>query len=227
MRRRSKDISARQSRYARSDGGRLGPGGEGLDLRHVEPGIAEENRRVPIEGVVAVMAAAMGVAYWAWTLVYDVLKEPLLKPLGIKRGLDGFWLLAPVFFGYMVRKPSIALFGSLVAAGVEGIITQWGMSALVYGLLQGLGAELVFMLFLYRKWNFSVLMLAASMAAIFSFGYDFFSQEQENLSVAFNTLQLLIFVVSSWIFAAGLSRFLGKRLLKTGLLDGFLIAQDR
>ena len=155
------------------------------------------------------------------------LKEPLLKPLGIKRGLDGFWLLAPVFFGYMVRKPSIALFGSLVAAGVEGIITQWGMSALVYGLLQGLGAELVFMLFLYRKWNFSVLMLAASMAAIFSFGYDFFSQEQENLSVAFNTLQLLIFVVSSWIFAAGLSRFLGKRLLKTGLLDGFLIAQDR
>ena len=176
---------------------------------------------------VAVMAAAMGVAYWAWTLVYDVLKEPLLKPLGIKRGLDGFWLLAPVFFGYMVRKPSIALFGSLVAAGVEGIITQWGMSALVYGLLQGLGAELVFMLFLYRKWNFSVLMLAASMAAIFSFGYDFFSQEQDNLSITFNTLQLLIFVVSSWIFAAGLSRFLGKRLLKTGLLDGFLIAQDR
>ena len=83
------------------------------------------------------------------------------------------------------------------------------------------------MLFLYRKWNFAVLMLAASMAAIFSFGYDFFSQEQDNLSITFNTLQLLIFVVSSWIFAAGLSRFLGKRLLKTGLLDGFLIAQDR
>ena len=175
---------------------------------------------------VAVMAAAMGVAYWAGTLVYDILKEPLLKPLGIKRGLDGFWLLAPVFFGYMVRKPSIALFGSLVAAGVEGIITQWGMSALVYGLVQGLGAELIFALFLYRKWNLAVLMLAASMAAVFSFGYDFFSQEQANLSIGFNAIQLLIFVVSSWVFAAWLSQFLGKRLLKTGLLDGFLIAKD-
>ncbi len=176
---------------------------------------------------VAVMAAAMGVAYWAWTLVYDILKEPLLKPTGLKRGLDGFWLLAPVFFGFLVRKPGVALFGSLVAAGVEGIITQWGMSALVYGLMQGLGAELVFAVFLYRKWNTSVLMLAASMAAVFSFGYDYFSQEQENLSLWFNAVQLLIFIVSSWIFAAWLSRFLGKRLLKTGLLDGFLIAQDR
>ena len=176
---------------------------------------------------VAVMAAAMGVAYWAWTLVYDLLKEPLLKPLGIKRALDGFWLMAPVFFGYMVRKPGMALFGSLVAAGVEGIITQWGMSALIYGLVQGLGAELVFALFLYRKWNWSVLLLAASMAAVFSFGYDYLSQEQANLSIVFNAIQLAVFVISSWVFAAALSRYLGKRLVKTGLLDGFLIARDR
>lgn len=176
---------------------------------------------------VAVMAAAMGVAYWAWTLVYDFLKEPLLKPLGIKRALDGFWLMAPVFFGYMVRKPGMALFGSLVAAGVEGIITQWGMSALIYGLVQGLGAELVFALFLYRKWNWPVLILAASMSAFFSFAYDYASQEQANLSVTFNAIQLLVFIVSSWVFAAGLSRYLGNRLLKTGLLDGFLIARDR
>lgn len=176
---------------------------------------------------VAVMAAAMGVAYWAWTLVYDFLKEPLLKPLGIKRALDGFWLMAPVFFGYMVRKPGMALFGSLVAAGVEGIITQWGMSALIYGLVQGLGAELVFALFLYRKWNWSVLLLAASMAAVFSFGYDYLSQEQANLSIVFNAIQLAVFIISSWVFAAALSRYLGKRLVKTGLLDGFLIARDR
>ena len=175
---------------------------------------------------VAVMAAAMGVAYWAWTLVYDVLKEPLLKPLGIKRALDGFWLLAPVFFGYMVRKPGMALFGSLVAAGVEGIITHWGMSAVIYGLVQGLGAELVFALFLYRQWNWSVLLLAASMSALFSFGYDFLSQEQANLALWFNLSQLIVFVISSWVFAAALSRYLGKRLVKTGLLDGFLIARD-
>lgn len=176
---------------------------------------------------VAVMAAAMGVAYWAWTLVYDVLKEPLLKPLGIKRALDGFWLMAPVFFGYMVRKPGMALFGSLVAAAVEGIITQWGMSAVVYGLVQGLGAELVFALFLYRKWNWLVLILAASMSAVFSFAYDYLSQEQANLSVTFNAIQLLVFIISSWVFAAALSRYLGNRLVKTGLLDGFLIARDR
>lgn len=175
---------------------------------------------------VAVMAAAIGVAYWAWTLVYDFISEPLLKPIGLKRALDGFWVMAPVFFGYMVRKPGIALFGSLVAAGVEGIITQWGMSALIYGLFQGLGAEVIFALFLYRKWNFAILLLAASSAASLSFAYDYFTQEQQNLSMVFNLLQLGVFVLSSWIFAAWLSHFLAQRLLKTGLLDGFLIARN-
>ena len=101
------------------------------------------------------------------------------------------------------------------------------MSALIYGLVQGLGAELVFALFLYRKWNWSVLLLAASMAAVFSFGYDYLSQEQANLSIVFNAIQLAVFIISSWVFAAALSRYLGKRLVKTGLLDGFLIARDR
>lgn len=100
----------------------------------------------------------------------------------------------------MVRKPGMALFGSLVAAGVEGIITQWGMSALIYGLVQGLGAELVFALFLYRKWNWSVLLLAASMAAV-SLWLRFLEQEQANLSIVFNAIQLAVFVISSWVFA--------------------------
>lgn len=176
---------------------------------------------------VAVMASAMGVAYWAWTLVYDILKEPLLKPFGLKRALDGFWLMAPVFFGYIVRKPTMALFGSIVAAAIEGIITQWGMSAIVYGLIQGLGAELIFALFLYRRWGWFVLLLSASMSALFAFSYDYLTHDQANLSFIFNSIQLTISIISSWIFAACLARYLGNRLVKTGLLDGFLIARNQ
>ena len=174
----------------------------------------------------AVIAAALGVAYWAWTLVYELVK-PALKPFGLKYLTSGLWILASVFLSDMIRKPGIALFASIVAAFVEGIITQWGLSAVIYGVIQGLGAELVFALFAYRSWSIGVLALAASVSAFFSYTYDFFTSDYAQLAPWFNLIQVTAFIISAVILAAVLSRYLSLRLLKTGLLDNFLIAKHR
>ena len=70
----------------------------------------------------AVIAAALGVAYWAWTLVYEFTK-PFLKPFGLKYLTSGLWILGSVFLSDLIRKPGIALFASIVAAFVESILS--------------------------------------------------------------------------------------------------------
>ncbi|TDR32841.1 ECF transporter S component [Hydromonas duriensis] len=173
----------------------------------------------------AVIAAALGVAYWAWTLVYDFTK-PFLKPLGLKYLTSGLWILASVFLSDLIRKPSIALFASIIAAFVEALITQWGMSAVIYGVVQGVGAELVFLIFAYKVWNLSVLSLAAAVSAFFSYSYDYLINQYSSLSIGLNFIQVMSFMISAVVLGAFLSRYLSNRLLKTGLLDNFLIAKQ-
>jgi energy-coupling factor transport system substrate-specific component len=172
----------------------------------------------------AVIAAAIGVGYWAWTQVYELTK-PILKPLGLKYLSSGLWVLACVFLSDLIRKPGIAVFASVLAALVEGIITQWGMQAFVYGFIQGLGAELIFALFLYRNWSIFVLSLAAAASALLSYSYDYLMYEYAKLPLGLNLLQLASFMVSAVVLAAFLGRYLSLRLLKTGLIDVFLIAE--
>lgn len=172
-----------------------------------------------------VLAVALGVAFWGWTFVYDLAK-PFLKVAGLSYLVAGFWILASVFIPYIVRKPGVALAASLMAAFIESLLTHWGLMSVVWGLVQGLGAEIVFLLFAYRRWNIGVLLLASALSASFSYALDFFYYDYGNLAVSFNLIQFVSYVVSSLFFAGFFSFILGKRLKKMGILDQFLIAKD-
>ena len=88
---------------------------------------AAKHKRIPLtlgETVfIATLAAALGVAWWAYSLIYNIL-SPFLKTFGLSGLLDGFWFMAGPFFGYIIRKPGSALLGETIAATVEGIISQ-------------------------------------------------------------------------------------------------------
>jgi len=71
-----------------------------------------------------------------------------------------------------------------------------------------------------------VLILASLFSAIASYALDFFNEAYYNLSIGLNLLQLGSFLISSIIFAAILSYFVGKALAKTGVLNQFEIAKD-
>ena len=68
--------------------------------------------------------------------------------------LNGVWILPGVLAGLVVRKPGAALFGETVAAAIEALTGGlWGFTSLYYGVVEGLGVEVVFALMLYRRFG--------------------------------------------------------------------------
>ena len=172
-----------------------------------------------------VVAVALGVSFWGWTFVYEIAK-PVLKVSGLSYLVAGFWILASVLLSQIIRKPGIAIIASVIAAFVESLLTHWGIMSVLWGLVQGLGAELIFIFFLYRKWDLKVLILASAMSATLSYSLDFYLYDYKNLSLGFNLTQFISFIVSSIFLAGFFSEILTKRLVKLGLLDQFLIAKN-
>ena len=188
----------------------------------------ESRRKITIFEIVliAVLSVVIGVAFWGWTYVYDQFK-PLLKPFGLKYLLAGFWLLSGVLLPFIIRKPGVAIVSETISALVEGFITRWGLTAGIWGLVQGLACELVFMVFGYKKWKIWHLIIASIVSAIASYALDFFYEPYYSLSLKFNLFQLISFVISSILFCGVLSFFLGKTLAKSGVLNQFAISQDK
>ena len=171
--------------------------------------------------VASVVAVAVGVVFFAWSAGYSGIQllTGAFPPL---MGLyTGGWLIAAVLGGLIIRKPGAAIYCEVLAAAVSALLgTQFGLSVLLSGFIQGLGAELVFLLFLYRKWNLGVALLAGLGAGIAL-------AVSEN--VLYNALwtfdyQLLyvLFAAISGVVIAGLLSWLAVRgLAKTGVLSSF------
>ncbi len=170
---------------------------------------------------ICVSSVALGVAFWGWTFAYEITK-PALKLVGLNYLAAGFWIFASVFTPLIVRRPFVAIIASVIAAGVEGVITHWGAMALVWGLVQGLGAEMVFAATGYRKWNLTIVVIAAMMSATASFILDFFYYGYSQIATQLQLTQYLSFVVSSALLAGILSCILVGRLKKLNLLNRFL-----
>jgi energy-coupling factor transport system permease protein len=118
--------------------------------------------------VASVVAVACSLVFLLWNVAYAA-PSAVLTPLlpGIQGLLTGPWLVAGVLGGLIVRKPGAALYTELVAAVVSALVgNQWGPLTIVSGLVQGLGAEIVFLLFAYAVWRMPVAILAGAGAGI-------------------------------------------------------------
>lgn len=118
--------------------------------------------------VAAVLAVVAGLVFWVWDQASNPVGAPITAALpGLQGIINGPWLFAGVLGGLVVRKPGAALFTELVAATVSALIgTQWGPLTLLSGLVQGAGAELVFLIVLYARWNWVVALLAGAGAGV-------------------------------------------------------------
>ncbi len=171
--------------------------------------------------VASLLAVAVGVVIYASSAAYSgvSLLTGAFPPL---MGLyTGGWLIAGVLGGLIIRKPGAAIYCEVLAAAVSALLgTQFGLLVLLSGVLQGLGAELVFLLFRYRRWNLGVALLAG-------LGSGIALSVSEN--VLYNTLwaldyQLLyvLFASISGVLIAGLLSWLAVRgHAKTGVLSSF------
>jgi energy-coupling factor transport system substrate-specific component len=175
----------------------------------------------------AMLGVAFGVAYWGWGFAYTGIEVAFNAYPPAKGLLSGPWLLAGVVAGLVVRKPGAAVLAELVAAMVSYLIggNQWGASVMYSGLLQGLGVEIVFALFLYRRFGIGVAALGAALAAVMETVYEW-NQYYSGWDITHKLAYLGCFVVSGVVVAGVGGWLLVRALARTGALDGFAAGRE-
>lgn len=178
--------------------------------------------------VAAVIGVAFGVVFYGWDLVYAVPTKPLelLLP-GTQALLYGVWLIPAVLGALIVRKPGAALFTEVVAATLEALLgAQWGgFQTILQGIVQGLGAEVIFAILLYSSWRLSVAVLAGAASGA-SMAINDFINSYAGATVAFKASYGVSAVVSGAIIAGIGSWFLVRALARTGALSRFAAGRE-
>ena len=190
------------------------------DAVEPQPGIARW-RTVDII-TTAVLGVAFGVVFWGWNLVFGVLAEPLAFFPPLSAVLNGVYLMPGVVAGLLVRKPGAATFASTLAAAVSLLLgSPYGGIIVVYGLVQGLGAELGFGLTRYRTFGWGTAVLAAVTAGLSTAILDN-SLYYSELSFSRYQLPYTVFTVLSSVLLAGIvGLLLVRALARTGALSSF------
>ena len=171
--------------------------------------------------VAAAIAIAFGVVFWAWNQVWAAATPVFVAVPPAQNILYGVWLVPAVLGGLIIRKPGAALFTELVAASVSAILgSQWGLDTLVSGALQGLGAEIVFLVVGYRRWTIAVALIAAIGTAIAAWIHDT-PLYYADIGLGPQLVILAFMAVSAIVIAAIGSWLLMRSLAQTGVLAQF------
>ena len=177
--------------------------------------------------VASVLGVAGGLVFTLWNLVYSPLTAPIEAVVpGLQALVYAVWLFPAVLVGLIVRKPGAALYGELVAAAVSALLGGfWGWTALAWGLVQGLGAELVFAILLYRAWGLVPAILAGIGAGVGMSVMDltfYYAGARPEFMVVYAVSAMVsgavIAGLGSWLIVRGLAR--------TGALSRFAAGRD-
>ena len=171
----------------------------------------------------AVLGVACGLIFVVWNQVGGASYE-FLKTIGPGVGglVTGVWLLGGTLGGYVIRKPGAALFVELLAASVSMALgSQWAIATLYSGLAQGIGAEIVFALVAYRRFNVWVAAAAGGLSFACEWFLELFTEGNLAKEVSFNVVYLVSGALSGIVLAGVLAWALTNALAKTGALDRF------
>ncbi|MBD8067760.1 ECF transporter S component [Bacillus sp. PS06] len=167
--------------------------------------------------VTIVIAIALGIVYILWGSIYYA-----IKPLGLH--LDQFvyamWFIAAPVAYLIIRKPGVALLAEIAAASGEFLLgSPWGLTVLLYGVVQGLFFELVIMAVKYKKYNLAVIIFGGLAATLGSVIMDFAYGEIDDLAAWNLTLYIVMRFLGGIVFAGVLPYYLVKVLEATGVTN--------
>ncbi len=194
-----------------------------LDRGTVRPG---RWRTVDIV-VASSMAAALGVVFWAWSHLWNSVQPAFVGFPPAQAFMYGVWLLPAVLGALVIRKPGAAIYTELVAAVVSALLgTAWGLSVIVYGLLQGAAAELVFAFLAYASWRITTAVAAGAAAGAAAALLDIVFYYPKWSGVWQLAYAGLVSVSAAVIAGAG-AYLLMQALAKTGVLAPFPSGRDQ
>jgi energy-coupling factor transport system substrate-specific component len=178
--------------------------------------------------IASVLAVAGGLIFILWNLAYNPVTAPLAAFIpGLQALFHGIWLFPGVLVALIVRKPGAALYGELVAASASVLIsgTEWGPLTLLSGLVQGLGAELVLALLLYRMWGLVPAILAGAGAGVGMVVLDLILW-YPGAAIEFALIYSVSGIISGAVFAGLGSWLIMRGLARTGALSRFAAGRE-
>lgn len=186
--------------------------------------------RVVDIAVASVIGVASAVIYWVVALVttapWGVLEAIVPGLAGI---FNGLWLFAAPLAAVIVRKPGAAIYAEVVAGVLEALLgNQWGgLDTFAIALVQGVGAEIAFAVFVYRKWNVGTMLLSGALSGVACWGYSFFTHLQAiDIAGSYGIVYLIATIVSGALVAGLLMWYLYIAIAKTGALDKFVSGRE-
>src|SRR3954451_15264578 len=189
-----------------------------------EPGRGRRWRTVDIV-VAAVLGVAFGVVFWAWNFLGGLAVPPLS---GL---LNGGYLMPGVVAGMLVRKPGAAVFASTLAAAMSLLFgSPYGGIIVVYGIVQGIGGELGFLLTRYRSFGWGTAVLAGITAGLSTSILDlslYYPVSRDYPFWSFTAPYTLFTVLSSVVLAGIVGLLLVRALAGTGALSAFAAGRRR
>lgn len=174
---------------------------------------------------VGAIAVVFGYLFLQWVPVW--LAARVLGPVGQELAF-GFWFIAGILSALIIRKPGAAILGEFTAALAEVLFgSPVGIPLLITGLAQGIGAELVFALFKYRRYTPGTIMVAGAVAAVIALPWNWFRLAYFQLAPSFLVLLLGIRIISGAVVGGLLAYLIVEALARTGVLANFPVGRAR
>ncbi|MGP7816935.1 ECF transporter S component [Niallia sp. 01092] len=176
--------------------------------------------------LLVVLSVACGVVYLGWSTLWLPISG-LVGPVGAEF-MFGIWVIASPIIAYIIRKPGAALIAEVAAAAVELFTgSHFGLGALLIGIFQGIGSEIAFAIFRYKKYNALVLMLSGAFAGIVSMVYAVIAYGFNYYTTGVLIATLVIRIVSGMLLGGLLGKVIVDVIAKTGALNQFAIKQQQ
>ncbi|MFT8496729.1 ECF transporter S component [Leuconostoc pseudomesenteroides] len=171
---------------------------------------------------IALIAVFFGFIFWAWAFAYNVIAT-ILTPMGLSPYANdatiGPWLMAGPMAGYIIRRAGASIIGETLAGTIEMVFgSQWGVMNIVAGAIQGLGTEIGFAIFGYRRWDKTSLTASVITVTIVTFGWDLLRNGYAQYSLGLLVGLFITRLISSAIFAGVIVYFTQKLIAKSGIL---------
>ncbi|KAB8295568.1 ECF transporter S component [Bifidobacterium avesanii] len=186
--------------------------------------------RVVDIAVASVIGVASALIYWGVAIVtYGPWEAMDILVPGLPGLFNGLWLFAGPLAAIIVRKPGAAIYAEVVAGVLEALMgNMWGgAETFLIALVQGVLAEIAFLVFAYRKWNLPVTILSGALSGLGCWAYSFFTHLQAiDLGGSYGVMYLVTTVISGVVFAGVLMWFLYVAIAKTGALDKFASGRE-
>jgi energy-coupling factor transport system substrate-specific component len=163
--------------------------------------------------VIAVIGGLIGAG---WGYVWNLAAAIPTIGTAFSAAITFIWFIAPLVSFYLIRKPGVALLTQLLA-GIVGVLAGHPAGIVAYGwwVLEGIGAELGFAAFGYKRWDMPAMMLAGFLQAI-NYAWSLVYFQVYNFGVAAWLVPWVFTFLTAWV-AGPIGLAIGKSLSKTGL----------